>query len=538
MNRLYLYIFAVTFLFLTSVPAATLTVSKDGTATYNTIQAAVSAASAGDNIEILDQSIYEEQVTFDSTKKNLTLQAKTGVKPVICYQDTIHIHPVNATEATALNIDFDRNGVIRIIKAANITIANIIIRGKIATTFGDDAVWGTSPFQFGNTGISILSSSNIVIRNCDISNTFIGIYFKDYSTTGLFTSEVPDKDEKKIFCGFGKTGNHLFERNRIHNNSWGIFCESAYDLGSSIRYNLFYENHHYSDAFAETVNKLTSDGFEQTGGAICLKDNRLSPLAIYNNTFWHNFALIGGHWQAGAQQLIFNNIYAEPNQYWVTSANTGFTISTVEMSSRFKSRMFNCVYAAQEQAPQENEVKIMFGLSSFASSPVSPGQIINTPFTADENIRWLETKFKSTDTASPDFLVPDWNDANVQQYILDKGWSGAGILDADGTIADLGALPKGGLPTETIRIMPFAPVSVTSTSAKLGFSLSSDCTLDNPRIKYLKFVTATPESSAVWNQTVCTESASTASLKTGCNILSCAISKTIAKEHYGFFEMV
>jgi len=111
-------------------------------------------------------------------------------------------------------------------------------------------------------------------------------------------------------------GNHVIEYNRIHDNSFGMYFEQMYDLGTTIRYNLIYENHHYSDAFASKVKtKTQSEGANEPGGAMIFKDNMLSPLAIYNNTFWHNFLLFIGHWEPGCQHEVFNNICAKPNRY-------------------------------------------------------------------------------------------------------------------------------------------------------------------------------------------------------------------------------
>jgi hypothetical protein len=116
--------------------------------------------------------------------------------------------------------------------------------------------------------------------------------------------------------GFGKTGNHLIENNRIHNNSFGIFFESTWDLGSVIRYNLIYENHHQTTAFASQVKNLTDEGSNQPGGAIAFKDHSLSPVAIYNNTFYKNYLIFVGHWRPALQCLVFNNIYSKPFSYW------------------------------------------------------------------------------------------------------------------------------------------------------------------------------------------------------------------------------
>ncbi|HLV32989.1 MAG TPA: hypothetical protein VKY57_15590, partial [Chitinispirillaceae bacterium] len=114
---------------------------------------------------------------------------------------------------------------------------------------------------------------------------------------------------------FGSTGNHLTEENRIHNNSWGLFLETIWGLGSVVRYNLFFENHHYSDEFAQEVKNFTDEGTHNPGGAVLFKDDLMSPVAIYNNTFWRNFMRFASVWQSGGQHLVFNNIYGTPFRY-------------------------------------------------------------------------------------------------------------------------------------------------------------------------------------------------------------------------------
>ncbi len=95
------------------------------------------------------------------------------------------------------------------------------------------------------------------ITNCDISNAYLGINFKDRNEGGIFANANPaDLQPQNIvpMSGFGRTGNHIMEYNRVHNNSFGMYFESSWDLGSTIRYNLIYENHHQTPAFAKTVD--------------------------------------------------------------------------------------------------------------------------------------------------------------------------------------------------------------------------------------------------------------------------------------------
>lgn len=203
-----------TILFSTS-SSSVLTVSKTGDGQYNTIQAAIDASVPGDEIIILDSSVYDEQVTIDSTKRDLILRSSSSSKPTIRFRDTIHVHPTSPDEAAKLIIDFDKNGALRILKSSNITIDGIKINGVIPYAFGADQVWYTYrhfPLQHGNAGVAIRSSGNVVIRNCDISDAYFGIFIKDDNYGGIFSNVSSKKDTKWNLTGFGLNGDHLIEK--------------------------------------------------------------------------------------------------------------------------------------------------------------------------------------------------------------------------------------------------------------------------------------------------------------------------------------
>jgi len=535
------------------IQAAIHTVAIDGSADYASVQEAVNAATAGDTVEILDFSIYNEQITIDSTKQGLTLRASnpaSSIKPVILWQDKVNVGPKDTAQAKIDSlITFDRNGAVRIIQSKDVTIEGIVVDGGGPYVFAYPSIWKSSPTGLpsplfhGNTALTIFLSSSITIRNCESQNAYFGIYIKDRINRGIFSNpEDTVVQSISYYSGFDHGGNHLVESNRIHNNSWGLFFESSFDLSSTVRYNLIYENHHPSIAFETKVQALP-DGTNQPGGALLFKDVPLSPVAIYNNTFWHNFATICGHWQPGSQHLIFNNIFGKPNIYW--SSDSVFNNPFNAMDGCFTNRMHHCVYACQSEKAETvsrkyssgamdtvadkfiildtiitgvNYIKITNGMNqvenvgqdivmklhlsthdtSFslrADWVIQPGALITKPFSKDATIRWLETDplFKSTDPKNPDFLVPDWDNALVKQFILDQGWQEAGIKDVDGSIADLGAIPKEGIPKGEIVVKATSPVTIAGTQAIATFKMHSfEGTITNPKIKYVTWIKNLP----------------------------------------------
>lgn len=569
------------FLISTFCSSSDLTVTKDGSGKYTTIQAAVNAAVSGDRIVILDSGIYEERVIIDSIKSNITLTSQSASKPTISWKDTLHIHPTSSQEATQKIIDFHNNGALLIYKAFDITIENIKIDGVSPFAFGANSIWnGKDPMQHGNSAITVKSSGNVVIRNCDICNAYFGIYLKDDNNGGIYTNANSGDSDPWNFKGFGRNGNHLIEKNRIHNNSYGIFCESMWDLGSTIRYNLIYENHHYSNEFAEKVENLTSDGTNQPGGAFFFKDHLLSPLAIYNNTLWHNRLSFVGHWKSGSQHLLFNNIIAQPDSLYN---------SYQSLDPSFSHRMHHSLYAAQSQKIGTQSMIYSFidpdrGIDTFITvskfilpyvmgnmgkleeegfsvsakiqsssglidttifvdKAIRPGARILEPF-KNSTIGWFEMKFISTDISSPDFLTPDWNDPDVARLVLDQGWSSAGICDADGSIADIGAISKSGSPQDLIRTYPLTPAIIDGTKAVLNFKITSNSSITSPKIKYLRLIKNIPYGEdSMGPDTPISESdvvefSVTDNIKSGVNSVTLDLGTTSLTGNYAFFEMI
>ena len=282
--------------------------------------------------------------------------------------------------------------------ARRVRIEGIIVDGGGPYTFGANGIWKEGdvdcrwPLQHGNAALTLWVAGEAIVRNCELVNAYFGLNVKDRNEGGIFANANPgDVYPENVIplSGFAQTGNHLVEYNRIHNNSFGIYFESVWDMGSTIRYNLIYENHH-TNAFAATVKAQTSDGANQPGGAFMFKDHLLSPLAIYNNTFWHNMFIFVGNWNPAGQHLIFNNIFAEPWAYWGQESNFGGQ-SWQEMSPVFKQRMYSCVFAAQQQKPDPNYISIMNGMGN----PTAEGDLVPTTFPAAANVRYLESHFLS-----------------------------------------------------------------------------------------------------------------------------------------------
>jgi hypothetical protein len=530
--------------------AATFTVSKDGTGQFTSIQEAVDMASAGDEVMILDASIYDDEVIIDSTKDNITLRSqnpRSAEKPTIRFTDRENVHPTTYAEAqdTAM-ITYHYNGALKLIGVLNVTIEGICIDGGTPTPFAFPAVWGGVDPQFhGNSAIALSKCGATVIRDCDIRNAYYGIHVYDHNEGGVNAVAGPNDllpENIVPYSGFARTGNHLFEYNRIHDNTWGIYFEALWDLGSTIRYNLIYHNHHANDEAAAAVAALPG-GLNQCGGAFLFKDALYTPVSIHNNTLWKNLLIFAGLERVGAQHLVFNNIYAAPVHYW--TEDTNFFNPTIAFDQTLVNRTYDCIYSCQAEAPTTvmheiidsvrddatgtwvpydtlvptiTRVRIMSGMEMVkltdmevsVSVPLSnrdtvvkhvipdvivPGNHItagNTikPFPESSDVRWAEIGFLSTDPEDPDFLIPDWSDPLVQHYIADMGWQSCGVKDPDGSNADIGAIPMGGgRPVDIITLRTTKPILIYENDASIAFEVSPRLgSITNPKVTMMRLI--------------------------------------------------
>jgi hypothetical protein len=513
--------------------AATFTVSKDGRGAYTTIQAAVDKAQPYDEVVILDTATYPEQVTLRSPLHHFTLRSSNPAsthKPVIRWSDLVNIGPRTCQEALDTSkITFDKNGALRLIDVRDVRVEGIAVDALGAAPFSNPNVWGDGvtcngqlyTLFHGNTGVVLYQSSRVVLDQCEIFNAYFGAYIKDRDAQGPFRA----RENSSLIPPFAhiSSGNHFFEGNSIHHNTWGIFVESAWGLGSTFRDNLLYENHHATPAAAAAVKAMSSEGPNQPSGAFFFKDAQFSSMALLNNTFWHNYGIVAGGFRPGAPHLIVNNTFAAPNEAW--SANREFPNPFMELGPYFPKRMKGNAFAAQTVFPalkpyeasvtvidstyhdshtftrslyySETPVRIMNNFPSLAPDTSSilfdpppssgvPPTWVSLPFgvytgavfkegsapydfsSADQN-RWVETKFKSYDPVDSGFLAP----SPEFQPFLDSGWSPLRYSQASGAPAPLGALPAALRPQALLRIVPLAPVLVEGSQMVLRFSVQA-----------------------------------------------------------------
>jgi len=258
---------------------------------------------------------------------------------------------------------FQQNGFIVVYKSTNIVIDGLMLDGKRPTTFVNKNIWSDKyDVFFGNVGINLFQSKNVEVRNTEIANFFSAFYFQNRNVGGAFAMPNPnDIDISKIvpYSQFGKVGRHLIEKNLVRNNWYGIYDEMEWDLGSTIRYNIF--NNNFNTQFAQNTDS-SSDANNMTGGLMYEKDNSIVPHKVYNNTINGSSVVFGlSYFKSGANHYFYNNLLTGWNR---SGKNAAMIDNDRQMLKRWKHFIYN------------NTFEIMTD-SAFQKQTMSQAQIVD-----------------------------------------------------------------------------------------------------------------------------------------------------------------
>lgn len=334
----------------------------------NAVQNAVDNCPADDpsgcRILLQGKSYTLKNTLFIRNKSNITItSASASIRPELVFQDdgskagpdsdpdTLDMKPAgwkhwpvdqsatlpggskNSSNPFSTN-GIQRNGVVLIQGSHNITLEGIGINGQAAIGWGAPGVWGTGSTFYGNFGINLYLSGKVTVRNCEIKNCFSGFYIMNRNLGGALAHKNPDDlDASKLAPGsrYGEMGGHLIEQCLIHDNIWGAYEESNYDLGNTWRFNRMWDLHNSSSTMNAWVgtgaptytrsnyatNKPTLDKNGEAanlqGGFLYMKDNVAVPDKIYHNTFVKVTKLFAfGGWRGGTQHYFYNNLITDP----------------------------------------------------------------------------------------------------------------------------------------------------------------------------------------------------------------------------------
>jgi len=461
---------------------------------YSTIQAAVNACQASERCEIqVDAGTYNEQVTFNG-KRNIWLHASDTTNiPTIRFLDTVSTQPKDKTNGDGSDnwaYYSERNGVIRVISNSDsIRISHLIIDAVRHFSFQWQNVWG-SLWQFsGNGGIAITGSHATQVDHCEILNAWWGIRIKDRNTGAVYASLDQWEIEQNVasatpFSDFGKSGNHLFEYNRLHNNVWGFYAEQTWDLPSTIRYNLVYNN--AADTSKDFVCSDKSvcgvpanfggDRQYHAGGFFFLKDAMLVSHMIYNNTLYSNPQTIAGYFKAGKNHIVFNNII---DQHLSHIENYPAVAQTINLFGGYGNAHNNVLSEnGRGTFPLFGGVDTLWVAKYLKNGATAPVDSFLYP-AGHDNFWYKVPEFQSTDPANPLFLCPNWASAQVSRTIAGKAWAQAnsvGTTDLMGIYTpdaqDVGALWQNGTGCQSAGVHDSIGIQLQTISPILFYNLS------------------------------------------------------------------
>jgi len=520
--------------------------------TYTSIQKAVDACPAAGCVISLTDSVYTlSREVWIEAKNNLTIQPSAQMK-------ALKIRPklVNGMGATEFNLagtaanptdplrpagwkkwptkgtsqhvagaagdtgvagnpystsGFQNNGYVVIYKSTNVLIDGIQVDGKRPMTFVNKGIWDDKwDVFFGNVGINIFESKRVIVRGTEIKNCFAGFYLQNRNVGGAFAAPNPNDLDKRFivpYSQYGKMGDHLIERNYIHNNWYMLYDEMEWDIGSTIRYNLCDQN--YNTQFAQNTDS-SSDANNMTGGFMYMKDVRIVPHKIYNNTINGSSIVFGhGYFKPGVQHYFYNNLVTGWNR---AGKNADMIKNDRQLLQYYKDFLYNNTFevgqddafyqiqsqssgsvndaaacaSASQSAPcylnWTTPVKLLMGiqnqwlwngwqvaqganyLGTYKGAQYSATNGQNIDFFNEGGViqkvnglgatavdissqanYWARTiPYKNTVYGAAGFLEPDWSAHIVDTTVHDKGWAAAGNLDADQSPADRGAISDQG----------------------------------------------------------------------------------------------
>jgi parallel beta-helix repeat protein len=201
------------------------TVDDDGVenpyADYNTIQAAINAASAGDSI-IVYQGTYTESV---SVTKQLTIRAASSVKPVINGGGINIYYPaanviIDGFEitgaSTGIYISGSSNNIINNTLKNNTSDGILVIQ---TNAYGNN-IEGNE-ISGSNRGIHLLDSNNNEVKNNLVYSNDSGIWVDDSTNIDITGNTIKENSDDGVLL-FGDVSGTIINFNIIVDNNIGI----------------------------------------------------------------------------------------------------------------------------------------------------------------------------------------------------------------------------------------------------------------------------------------------------------------------------
>lgn len=216
------------------------------------------------------------------------------------------------------------NGMVMVRHSTDIVLRGIQLSGGLPGYFVNDNIWSQMyDILFGSVGVNIQKSLRVTVQDCEIQSFFAGVFVHGDSVNGDYRAPYRQGTD---------AGDHLFERNRIHDNWWAFYSQSDFDLGSTIRYNLVWDNMNKAIQFPDSLKDANIENAlvkECTGGFHNQTDSAMSTYRIHNNTLLGHGIVFGylGWGEREIRHVFFNNLLVGP--VWKVGSNpTGLDFSS------------------------------------------------------------------------------------------------------------------------------------------------------------------------------------------------------------------
>lgn len=542
-------------------------ISVGGTGQYQDLQQAIDACPATDCDIVLTDSVYRlPREIWISNKSSLRLRRSeesrtAGIRPRLHF--AAGFDPFSVKGSSIDSSDAERpsgwlkwptssttsvggsanktnpfssnghlyNGMIVVANSRDVSLEGLRLDGTEPKIFVNKAVWsGMYDLIHGNVGINLFQSLRVHVAESEISSFYTGIFSYGHNPLGR-TVLNPNSDciEHPVPLAFPEAvGDHLIERNLVHDNIWAIRSQAETDLGSTIRFNLAWNN--FNRSWSKLAAEYTDEDGNQAGGFIHLQQVPTTIHRIHNNTVMGSPLILGtSAFQAGVQHLFYNNIVGgfdvirrSPLRAMLHNYRQNLQYHKFWLDhDLFEVGAADSLYSIQNHAQGQLDDSAACASTSSGKSPcwvtwespvttrslrswlwngwtVAPGMVYEASYGGktytirDANgnqegaiakingyattgwdaqpveLNWIsEIAWKSTTPGSIDQFEPDWSAPSTRRFVQGQASPASGWLDATGSRPDLGAKQK----TESVDILSWHSQQDITTSDNICFSI-------------------------------------------------------------------
>ena len=541
-------------------------ISVGGTGQYQDLQQAIDACPATGCDIVLTDSVYQlPREIWISNKSSVRLRRSeesrtAGIRPRLHFAAGFDPFSVKGTPIDSLDAErpsgwlkwptssttsvggsanttnpysptgYLYNGMIVVANSKDVSLEGLRLDGTQPRTFVNTAAWnGMYDLIHGNVGIDLFQSLRVRIQESEISGFYTGVFSYGHNPLGrTVLNPNDDCSNPPIPLAFPEAvGDHVVERNLLHDNIWAIRSQKETDLGSTIRFNLAWNNLNRSWSTLKTASP--TEGDNQAGGFIHLHQVPTAIHRIHNNTVAGSPLILGtSAVQAGVQHLFYNNIVGgfeaihrsplremvadhrqnlQYHEFWLDhdlfevgttdslystqihaqgqlddsaacASSSGKPTCWVTWESpvttrSLKSWLWNgwtLASGSTYEASYNGKTYMVSDANNNQEGPIAKldGHASSGWNALQAELRWSsQIAWKSTTPGSNDQFVPDWNAPSTQRFIQGQASPASGWLDATGSRPDLGAKQK----TESVDILSWHSQETVTTSDNTCFSI-------------------------------------------------------------------